>query len=103
MEKIGEHMPRTRKNHPPALKAKVAIEAIRAERTISEIAQAFSIHPNLVSSWKRQAIELMPELFTPQVAGKTNEDTVEKDDLYRQIGEMKVELDFLKKTIGRFE
>lgn len=96
-------MPRTRKNHPAKLKAKVAIEAIEGQRTISEIAQQYGVHPNLVSSWKRQAIELMPELFTPQSGGVSSESDEEKQELYRQIGQMKVEMDFLKKTFARIE
>lgn len=96
-------MPRTRKNHPAKLKAKVAIEAIEGQRTISEIAQQYGVHPNLVSSWKRQAIELMPELFSPQPVDSGSESDVEKQELYRQIGQMKVEMDFLKKTLGRVD
>lgn len=96
-------MPRTRKKHPAKLKAKVAIEAIEGQRTISEIAQQYGVHPNLVSSWKRQAIELMPELFNPQSADSGNESDSEKQELYRQIGQMKVEMDFLKKTLGRVD
>lgn len=96
-------MPRTRKNHPAKLKAKVAIEAIEGQRTISELAQQYGVHPNLVSSWKRQAIELMPELFTPQSVDSANESDSEKQELYRQIGQMKVEMDFLKKTLGRVD
>jgi len=96
-------MPRTRKNHPAKLKAKVAIEAIEGQRTISEIAQQYGVHPNLVSSWKRQAIELMPELFSPQSVDSGDESDVEKQELYRQIGQMKVEMDFLKKTLGRVD
>lgn len=96
-------MPRTRKNHPAKLKAKVAIEAIEGQRTISEIAQRYGVHPNLVSSWKRQAIELMPELFTPQSVDSASESDSEKQELYRQIGQMKVEMDFLKKTLGRVD
>jgi transposase-like protein len=96
-------MPRTRKNHPAKLKAKVAIEAIEGQRTISEIAQQYGVHPNLVSSWKRQAIELMPELFTPQSVDSASESDSEKQELYRQIGQMKVEMDFLKKTLGRVD
>lgn len=97
-------MPRTRKNHPPALKAKVAIEAIKGNRTTSEIAQTFAVHPNLVVNWKKQAIELLPELFTPQSAGPAKPASdPEKDALYRQIGQMKVELDFLKKRTGMLE
>lgn len=96
-------MPRTRKTHPAKLKAKVAIEAIEGQRTISEIAQQYGVHPNLVSSWKRQAIELMPELFAPHAADASSELDVEKQELYRQIGQMKVEMDFLKKTLGRLD
>ena len=96
-------MPRTRKNHPAKLKAKVAIEAIEGQRTISEIAQQYGVHPNLVSSWKRQAIELMPELFTPQAVDSGSDSDIEKQELYRQIGQMKVEMDFLKKTLGRVD
>jgi transposase-like protein len=96
-------MPRTRKNHPAKLKAKVAIEAIEGQRTISEIAQQYGVHPNLVSSWKRQAIELMPELFSSQPVDSGSESDAEKQELYRQIGQMKVEMDFLKKTLGRVD
>lgn len=96
-------MPKTRKTHPPALKAKVAVEAIKAQRTTSEIAQIYGVHPNLVGSWKKLALELLPELFAPQsVAVRPTVDR-EKDDLYRQIGQMKVEMDFLKKTVGQLD
>lgn len=93
-------MPRTRKSHPPGLKAKVAIEAIRGVRTTAQIAQTFGIHPNLVANWKKQAMDQLPELFAnnqPRV-----QDT-EKDDLYREIGKLKVELEFLKKRSGMLE
>ncbi len=94
-------MPRTRKTHSPALKAKVPVEAIKEQRTVSEIAQTFSIHPDLVSSWKRQALELRPDIFIPQSAGPARPDTdAEKEELYRQIGHVKVELDFLKKKLA---
>ena len=91
-------MLRTRKTHSPALKAKVAVEAIKEQRTVSAIAQTFSVHPNLVSNWQRQALELLPEIFTPQSAGPARAETdPEKEELYNEIGHMKVELDFLKK------
>jgi transposase-like protein len=91
-------MPRIRKNHPPALKAKVAVEAIKCQRTTSEIAHAFGIHPNLAANWKRQALELLPELLVLQEGGSRSEPDAGKEELYRQIGQMKVELDFLKKS-----
>ena len=97
-------MPRKRKNHSPMLKAKVAIEAIKGQKTTSEIAQMFGVHPNLVASWKKHAVQLLPELSTPQpVAGGayTAGLSAEKEnELYQQIGQLKVELDFLKKRAG---
>ena len=96
-------MPRTRKNHPPALKAKVALEALKAQRTTTEIAQAFGVHPNLVTAWKKLALELLPEIFTPQSAPARPAMDREKEELYRQIGQMKVEMDFLKKTVGQLD
>ncbi len=93
-------MPRTRKTHSPNLKAKVAIEALKGHRPISEIAQMFHIHPNLVNKWKKQALDLLPELFQPQSGLVAPVVDQEKEELFRQIGRMKVELDFLKKTAG---
>ena len=92
-------MPRTRKTHPPSLKAKVAVEAIRGVRTAAEIAKAFDVHPNLVANWKRQALEQLPAIFSSAQAARQDSDP-EKDTLYQQIGKLKVELDFLKKRVG---
>jgi transposase len=92
-------MPRTRKTHPPSLKARVAVEAIRGVHTTAEIAKKFDIHPNLVANWKRQALEQLPAIFTGPAAIKHDTDA-EKDALYQQIGRLKVELDFLKKRTG---
>jgi transposase len=92
-------MPRTRKSYPPSLKARVAVEAIRAEKTAAEIAQVFSVPPNLVSTWKRQALEGLPGIFQQPRNGRPSGDP-EQDKLYEQIGRLKVELDFLKKRAG---
>lgn len=92
-------MPRTRKNHPPALKAKVAVEAIRGVKTAVEIARAYDVHPNLVAYWKKQALEQLPSLFSSPQTQRQDADA-EKDSLYQQIGKLKVELDFLKKRAG---
>ena len=56
IENEGESMPRTRKSHPPSLKAKVAVEAIKAHKTAAQIAQMFGVHPTQVGGWKRQAL-----------------------------------------------
>lgn len=93
-------MPRPRKHFSPALKARVAVEAIRGEKTLTEIARSFSVHPNLVGVWKRQALEGLPDLFEAPRTRRSEGEDVEKDDLYRKIGQMKVELDWLKKKSG---
>ena len=93
-------MPRPRKQFSPTMKARVALEAIRGESTTAEIARQYSIHPNLVGIWKRHALEGLPELFATPRGKKPDTEDVDKDDLYRKIGQMKVELDWLKKKSG---
>jgi transposase-like protein len=56
IENEGESMPRTRKSHPPSLKAKVAVEAIKAHKTAAQIAQMFGVLPTQVGGWRRQAL-----------------------------------------------
>lgn len=93
-------MPRTRKNHPPSLKAKVAVEAIKSHQTTAQIAHAFGIHPTLVTGWKKQALAGLPGIFAPGRESSRGEIDAEKDELYKHIGQLKVELDFLKKRAG---
>ena len=56
-------MPKTRKSHPPSLKAKVAVEAIEAHKTAAQIAQMFGVHPTQVGGWKKQALAGLPDIF----------------------------------------
>ena len=97
IENEGESMPRTRKNHPPSLKARVAVEAIKGHRTTAQIAQMFGVHPTQVGGWKKQALAGLPDVFSNGREQMRQQADAEKDDLYKQIGQMKVELDFLKK------
>jgi transposase-like protein len=100
IENGGESMPRTRKSHPPSLKAKVAVEAIKANRTTAQIAQMFGVHPTQVGGWKRQALDGLPDVFSNGREQIRQQADAEKDELYKQIGQLKVELDFLKKRAG---
>jgi transposase len=100
IEDGGESMPRTRKSHPPSLKAKVAIEAIRAHKTTAQIAQMFGVHPTQVGGWKRQAPAGLADVFSNGREQVRQQADAEKDELYKQIGQLKVELDFLKKSAG---
>jgi transposase len=88
-----------RKRYDKDFKAKVAIEAMRGEKTLQEISSLYEVHPNLISQWKKQLIEQAAKLF--EKAGKENataEEAERKTDaLFRQIGQLQVENDFLKK------
>jgi transposase len=82
------------------MKAKVAVEAIRGHHTVAQIASTFGVHATLVAGWKKQAIAGMPEIFAHGRETSRAEADAEKDELYKQIGQLKVELDFLKKRAG---
>lgn len=85
-----------KKRYTAAFKAKVALEAIKGQKTLSEIASEFEVHPNQVSQWKRQLRDGLEDVFSdPRRSGRSEEK--EKDRLYQEIGRLKVELDWLKK------
>lgn len=90
-------MKRERKRYDGTLKAKVAVEAIKGQRTVNEIASAYGIHPYQVTQWKRQALEQLPEIFSNGRARSQVADEELRDRLYQEIGQLKVELDWLKK------
>ena len=89
-----------RKRHSPDFKAKVAVEAIKERRTVNEIAGEMAIHPVQVSQWKKIATDGLAEVFAkPNRADAVNEALVAR--LYQQIGQLKVELDWLKKKSAK--
>ena len=95
-------MPRPRKNHPASLKAKVALDAIKGLKTTAEISQIHGVHPNLISPWKKVVNDGIQSLFENrrEDSSKHQELEAERDRLYRQIGQLTVELDWLKKKSG---
>src|SRR5271163_5067100 len=93
-------MPKIRKSHPPSLKAKVAVEAIKAHKTAAQIAQMFGVHPTQVGGWKKQALAGLPDIFGNGREQVRQQSDAEKDELYKRIGQLKVELDFLQKRAG---
>jgi putative transposase len=93
-------MKKERKRYDGTLKAKVAVEAIKGQRTINEIASAYGIHPHQVTQWKKQALEQLPELFSNGRVRSQLADEELRDRLYQEIGQLKVELDWLKKKSG---
>jgi putative transposase len=96
-------MTTTRKHYSPKFKAKVALEAIRGERTLSQLASQFHVHPVQISQWRKTALAQLPDLFLDGRKRSARDGDVEKDALYEEIGRLKVELDWLKKKVGLLE
>ena len=94
-------MSKTRRNHGSAFKAKVALEALKGEQTVTEIASKHGLHPTLVNEWKRQLADGASAVFE-KGNGKAEKDSAALvGELYKQIGQQKVELDFLARKLGR--
>ena len=90
-------MKRQRKKHSGVFKAKVALEAIKGERTLNELAGHFEVHPTQVVQWKQQLVAGASDVFGRAVDRDAAEEAQLRDRLYQEIGQMKVELDWLKK------
>jgi transposase-like protein len=78
---------RTRRNHTPAFKAKVALAALKGERTLLELAQQFDVHPNQIAHWKNVVLENMPVVFGSETRGESKP-TVDLKALHAKIGEI---------------
>ncbi len=94
-------MPRRRRSYPAELKAKVALEALREEATMTELAARYDVHPNLIANWKKKARAQVLSGFT----GKQERDEVSREaaikELRAKVGELVIERDFLAKAFGR--
>jgi len=93
-------MSRKRRNHSPAFKAKVALEAAREERTTAEIAREYGVHANQVTAWKRQLLDGAVGVFESPADQRHDGEAVIKD-LHAKIGELTVERDFLSRALKR--
>ena len=82
------------------LKAKIAVEGIKGQRTVQEIGSSYSVHPNQVTKWKKQLLDFSPEAFSTGRLGSDQIDEQLKTELYAEIGRLKVELDWLQKKSG---
>ncbi len=90
-----------RRNFSAAFKAKVALEALRGDQTLAELAARYKVHPNLVTKWKRQAGEGLVGIFSGKPASSDPSHEAEVKELHAKIGELTIEKDFLSKAFGR--
>lgn len=90
---------RPRRNHSPAFKAKVALEAIRGQLTVAELTQRHDVHPNQITQWKTQLLERATEAFT--TPGDRIEAPIDVKTLHAKIGELTLENDFLERALGK--
>lgn len=90
-----------RTRYSAEFKAKVALDALRGEQTLSELASRHGIHPTQISQWKRQAVEQMATLFGGGAVTGVKEQEAEVEKLHAKIGQLLVERDFLAKAFGR--
>lgn len=91
-------MSKIRRNHAPAFKAKVALEALKGEKTIHEIAAHYQVHPTQVTEWRKQLIEGAGSVFS----GKRNEsDPKDREALLAKIGQLTMERDFLDRVLNK--
>jgi len=93
-------MQNKRRNHGAAFKAKVALAAAKGDKTIAELASEYQIHPTQITQWKNQLLESLPEIFSRRRQNSQQQQDELAAQLYQQIGQLKVELDWLKKKSG---
>lgn len=93
-------MTRTRKHYSAELKAKIALAAIKGQQTVNEISSDFGVHPTQVALWKKQLLAESPQIFSSTRANQAEDTDALQARLYQEIGQLKVELDWLKKKSG---
>ena len=93
-------MPRKRKVHGAAFKAQVALAALRGDRTVSELAGQFEVHPTLINGWKKQLHQGAESVFATGAKAPGAESEALNAQLFEQIGRLKMELEWLKKKLG---
>ncbi len=90
---------RPRRNHAPAFKAKVALEAAKDESTLTELAQRFDVHPNQITQWKQQLLDRVTEVFEPSISPAAR--PVDVTTLHAKIGQLTLENDFLEGALTK--
>ena len=94
-------MKRERKRYTSEYKAQLALEVVKGQRTLNEIASDSGVHPTQLLQWKKQLLEGLPSVFADKRSKAQQEQAAHEAQLYQEIGQLKVELDWLKKKAGR--
>ena len=89
-----------RRNHSAQFKVKVAFAAAKGQNTIAELAKEYKVHPTQIVQWKKHLMDSLPEIFSVRRKKEQQEQKFLTNELYQQIGQLKVELDWLKKKSG---
>ena len=89
-----------RQSYSKEFKARVALDALKGQKTVSEIASEHRVHPNLVAQWKKKALAGLAESFSRGKDNEVEELEGERDRLYQKVGQLQVEVDWLKKVTG---
>ncbi len=93
----------SRKKHSKELKARIALDAIKGQKTMSELASEYGVHSNQIGRWKKQLFEAAPDIFAMGKNKETEKKEVERERLYKKVGQLQIEVDWLKKKTGYLE
>ncbi len=92
---------RPRRNHSPAFKAKVALAAVKGEKTLAELAQQFDVHPNQITTWKAQLLDGAAGVFGTEARSEASAPTIDVKTLHAKIGELTLTNDFLSGALSK--
>ncbi len=96
-------MSKIRRRFSAEYKFKVALEAAKGTKTINELASEYEVHPNQIGQWKRELLEAGASLFARPSAQRQRQQESQQAELYEQIGRLKMELEWLKKKVARYD
>jgi transposase len=94
------HKMAKRKKYSKELKARIALDAIKGQKTISELSSEYGVHANQITRWKKRLIDVAPDIFIRGKDKEAEKREIEQDRLYKKVGQLQIEVDWLKKKTG---